>query len=88
MRARTKASDDSMKRGMALSELQMENAKLKETVKQQEKRLEVAQQLTMTLEAEVKESSSASGSSDERLIKERKQRYVVEQLRPGRSPIM
>jgi len=77
--ARTRANDESMRRGMQLQSVQRESAAMQETVRRQAQQLEHAREVTLKLEEELREANVLVETADVRLVKERKTRYVWEQ---------
>ena len=65
---RCRHADESMRRGVQLQALQRENAALQETVKRQGQQLEHAREVTLKLEAELRDGSKAVESADSRNI--------------------
>ena len=73
---RTKANDESMRRGLQLQAIQRDNAALQESVKRQAQQLETAREVTLRLEAQHREFVAQVESADVRLVKERKLRHT------------
>ena len=73
---RSKANDESMRRGMQLQAIQRDNAALQETVRRQAQQLEHAREVTLKMEQQHREFMEQVESADARLVKERKLRYT------------
>ena len=88
---RSRANDESMRRGMQLQAVQRDNAALQETVKRQAQQLEHARTHALKLEEEMREAAKVVETADARLLRERKQRRIfqirAEKLQQRLTPV-